>query len=195
MKIVQEHTSWISLKRGMGQVEGSRTTKNQIDTSGYFDRTLTCDRQTDRQTDTDTGNAVSSALAKRRAGKSLLVVTRSPAFCQLTRPSCCSFVHTIIHLSVETIYIVHILFACGVWGLARFRVKTVDWHSIYSQKNTLFYASLFYGCKSTDVWTVLLWYAAYVWLLGTASTRKCRQRKASCYVTCYGSWYAPALRP
>jgi len=53
-------------------VEGSSRAKtNSIHSSVSirFDRTPTCDRQTDRQTDTGTGPQLVPALALRRAGK------------------------------------------------------------------------------------------------------------------------------
>ena len=46
--------TWISLKHSVGLVERSLRAKNQLDPFIHFDRTPTCDRQTDTHTHTHT---------------------------------------------------------------------------------------------------------------------------------------------
>jgi len=41
------------LEHGVGQVEGSRRAKNQLDSSSRFDRISACDGRTDRRTHDD----------------------------------------------------------------------------------------------------------------------------------------------
>ena len=86
--LISEDTR-ISLQHSVGQVESSHT-KNQADSSSSFDRTTTCDRQTQ----TDAGPQLVPALAQRREGKNRQrrMSRMGQAPCCIHRPTKCQAV-------------------------------------------------------------------------------------------------------